>query len=615
MAKDGIECGLSVYQYDSTLQKDVLLYSDSVRLVKDMASSGFLVAFSTEICVTEVDSSQSAFTVHVVTLGPPGNTYSKNFTVEYGLPASIRGISGKGASQYRLVITPLRRVDIDTSDCAFGHREDDTFRFDPTANMDIYFVPNSLGDFYWESIKDLFEQHYRLFKSLFDLNLPGKYNIYLCPCPVRSVIWDDRFGMAVDPTRSTAYAVYGKYVNSADPFLVSHVALLRTFGYTPAFLSEGWANYTSFAVFDMKQILKGDSALLLSQLFDTYQYFRADPQVADRTSATFVKYLIDQYTLSRFKTLYKLADDLNLTDKIEEVYGMSIAVLETEWKNYVDTVTIPLKYYSVYADQAEQMLNYPLMLKYAQAFVEQSPTVDDSLVGLQLLRRAHFFTGDYYAATEAQEALMALDTSSARNWMTLAAFKMMNGYYEEAHSDLLTALTLDSTDQRVKFNLALNYLVTGNEEKGRQTLLDVIVSLNSRKGAGGEARIMLADLLKNSKDSLDRALAITYFNEAVSMYDQQLQAHHASPTSHLWLGIAFLGLGETGNANNHLQTALFLETRPFYLGMINLWLGKAADVMKDHAVACGFYEKVLSLPSAEYHQQEAKKYLDNPYRP
>jgi len=76
-----------------------------------------------------------------------------------------------------------------------------------------------------------------------------------------------------------------------------------------------------------------------------------------------------------------------------------------------------------------------------------------------------------------------------------------------------------------------------------------------------------------------------------------------------------LGLGETGNANNHLQTALFLETRPFYLGMINLWLGKAADVMKDHAVACGFYEKVLSLPSAEYHQQEAKKYLDNPYRP
>lgn len=614
MAEDGVECALEVYQYDSTLRKDILLYSDSVQFVKDIPSSGFLVAFSTEIRVIEVDSNRSAFTVHVVTLGPPGNTYSKSFTVEYGLPAAIRGISGKRAAQYTLAITPLARVNIDTSACAFNHREKGAFRFDPTAHMDIYFVPNSLGDFYWDSIKDLLEQRYRLFKSRFNLNLPGKYNLYLCPCPVSSVIWDDRFGMAVDPTRSTAFAIYSKHANSADPFLVTYTAVLRTFGYAPAFLSEGLANYTSFAIFDMKQILQSGRVLPLSQLLDTYQYFLADPHIADRSSATFVKYLIDQYTFPHFKTLYESADDLSLAEKIEQVYGKRIAALEAEWKNYVDTVTILLEHFGLFAQQAEQMLDYLQMLKYARAFVEQSTTAKDSLWGLHLLVRAYFFTGDYYQATSAQEALMALDTGSARNWMRLAAYKMMNGYYEEARSDLLTALALDSADQMVKFNLALNSLVTGNENDGREILLDVIGNPTPRGGAGGEVRIMLADILRNSEDAVDRASAVAYYNEAIRGYQQELRVHKASPAAHLWLGVAFLGLGDTGNASNHLQTALFLETRPFYLGMINLWLGKVADVLKDRSAAQDFYGKVLSLPSAEYHQKEARMYLDNPYQ-
>jgi tetratricopeptide (TPR) repeat protein len=109
-------------------------------------------------------------------------------------------------------------------------------------------------------------------------------------------------------------------------------------------------------------------------------------------------------------------------------------------------------------------------------------------------------------------------------------------------------------------------------------------------------------------------MAITYYNEAVPMYDQQLRLYRASPTTYLWLGIAFLGLGDTNEAAEHLRTALFLESRPFYLGMINLWLGKVADALEDRAAARDFYGKVLLQPSADYHQKEARKYLDDPYR-
>ena len=125
---------------------------------------------------------------------------------------------------------------------------------------------------------------------------------------------------------------------------------------------------------------------------------------------------------------------------------------------------------------------------------------------------------------------------------------------------------------------------------------------------------MLAGILRASADKADRALATTYFNETQTFYDQQLQTHRASSTAYLWLGIAFLGLDDTGMAGDYLQTALFLETRPFYQGMTNLWLGKTADLLGDRSAARDFYGRVLSLASADYHQVEARRYLDTPYR-
>jgi hypothetical protein len=49
--------------------------------------------------------------------------------------------------------------------------------------------------------------------------------------------------------------------------------------------------------------------------------------------------------------------------------------------------------------------------------------------------------------------------------------------------------------------------------------------------------------------------------------------------------------------------------------MIYLWLGKTADVLNDRSAAQSYYERVLALPSAHYHQEEAREYLDSPYRP
>ena len=295
MAIDGVQCELNVSQLDTLTGENVLLYSDTSWFLDSLTSVGFLVSFSTEFEFTHIDTNRCEFMVHVVTLDQPVHNYSQDFQVEYGLPARIDSIVGKNNALYSLAVTPLRSSEIDTSGCSIVHTRQGDFRFDPSAYMDIYYVPNSFGDFYWNTVKGIMDERYRVFKSINNFTLPGKYAIYLCPCPIYSVIWDKRFGMMIDPTRNIAFALYNHNVNTADPFLILDASVYRNYGYAPAFVAEGLASYLTYAAFEMKQLITDGRNLPIESLLVTYNYYTADPAVSDRTSATFVKYLINEY--------------------------------------------------------------------------------------------------------------------------------------------------------------------------------------------------------------------------------------------------------------------------------------------------------------------------------
>ncbi len=613
-AVDGLECVFSVRQYDHDNGKDVLLYSDTARLVKGISAIGFLVAFSLDMEIAAVDSSGTTFMVHVVTLGQPASNYSRSFRVEYGLPARLKGIQGKGSAEYSLEILPLRRLDIDTTFCGYTHSSDEDFRFDPSAHLDIYFVPNTYGDYYWNSVKGLMEEVYRRFKELNRFTLPGKYALYLCPCAIHSVIWDRRFGMMVDPTRSAMFAVYSKSYNSTHPFLILQASILRNYGYAPAFLSEGYAGYLSLAIYEMKKLHRTGKTLPLDTFLDSYQYYQADPTLADKTSATFVRYLVDQYKIDSFLELYRIADDLNLRTSIERVYGKGIAELEREWLNYIDTVTITSRQLRYYADEAETLLEYDLLAEYSRELLPLAESRTDSITALSYLVRAMFFNGDYYAATGFQEQLLSVDSTRGSTWMSLGSYKMMNSYYEDARADLLKAKSLDSSNQLIDFNIALNHHFRGETQQAKDILIGII-TFPTPEGPQVESRIILANLLLKSKSEAERSQARDYYKEAIDMLDRTVHSHTPSASQQMWNGIAHLGLGDTGMAGDYLQTAWYLETRPFYLGMINLWLGKLADVRGEREAARQYYGTVLSSPSADYHQQEAQEYLKTPYTP
>ena len=611
-AADGIECALAVYQHDIEEDRSVLLFCDTNQFAQDISATGFLAGFSIDMEVLTVDTGRCQFNLHVVTLGPPADTYSRKFTVEYGLPARIDSIRGKNQTLFALEMTPLGQVEIDTAYCPYDHHAENVFKFDPSANADIYYLPNSLGDFYWAMVKGVLEDNYRRFAEFCHFNQPGKYNIFLCPCYMYSVIWDQRFGMAIDPTRRTAHAIFTRPANAAEPFIINHTALLKNYGYAPPFLSEGLASYFTLPVYDAREIIKSAEAPSIADLMDTYTYYTADPWAADRLVASFVSFLVDKYGLGTFRKCYDAADDLSLAATVEKTYGVDLGSLESDWKTYLDTLTISIDELQFHANLAEAMFNFPLMLRYGEGALAQATTDVDSLRSLSMLKRSYFFVGDYYRATEVQQALAELRASDAGQWMTLGAYKMMNGLYDEAYADLQHARSLDTADNLIVFNLARYHLNTGDVDKATELLMQKVNDLTLNQ-AGSESLITLANIWRQSEDTVLQARAKEYYSLAIRSLQSTLQAQTLATAVHVWLGVAYVGLGETATAQNYLEGALFLELRPFYLAMAHLWLGKIADLEGNREKALDHYSQVLALPSAAYHQAEAERYVKEPY--
>ncbi len=610
LAADAVECRLSIYELDTTSRQNVLVWADTTNFVQHIPASGFIGPFSAEIEVISADSARTNFTVQLVTLGPVANTYSKSFTVEYGLPATINNIVGKQNSQYTFTVTPTAKTTVDTSICSYDHRKEGSFTFTPAAYMDIYYVPNSLGDFYWDNVKELLDVHYRQLMTMANLTIPGKTLVYLCPCPLYSVIWDKRFGMAVDPTRNSAFAILNKEVNTADPFIVQQTQILRNFGYSAPFLSEGFAGYFSFSIYDMKKILGENRQLPLGNLMTTHEYYTAEATLADRTAASFVRFLIDQYKFDKFMKTYTAADDLNLRSVLESTYGKPVSELEKEWKTFIDTSTISADDFALHAGIAETMLNYKQMLEYSRGMLAMARKLADSLAAFNLLKRAYFFTGDYYKATETERILLKADSTSIMDWMALGSYQMMNGYYDSAFVSFNRARALDSTNELVNFNIAIYYLQKGQADQARRILTD---NLSTEKGAQaqGESRVTLANLLKDSPSKEEQQKAARMYHETINNFSQALKASGSSASLYMWIGISYLGLNDTENALNYLHTAEFLETRPFYQGMIDLWLGKAYLATHDRKSADSYLSRVMSGASADYHQREARELLEH----
>lgn len=608
-AIEAVTFSFEVSQRDSATGRDVRLYVDTADVAKGIPAVGFMAVMSIEVRLKTVDTGGVSYSVQIVTAARPAGTAARDIHSEFGLPLRLTDLKGKNGVRYTLEVRPLARKVLADSDCRVTSAAIDQFKFDPTAHTDMYYAKNTFGDYYWNLSKGLFETEYDEFNALVKFNVPGKYAIYLCPCPVVSIIWDDRFGQVIDPTRGTAHVLLAPNFNSADPFVLLVLAVYRQYGYAPAFLVDGFANVGSAALDEVKTMQAAGQSIAVAPLLDSYRYFSSDPRQSDAISAAFIKYLIATYSLDRFLSLYARADDLNLKASIESTYGKPVADLEAGFREWVKTIKVSLMQYEYCSNRAEAMFDYAGQKQFAIKMKPLMVTKMDSARTLAALSRAAFNTGDYYTATDAQRGYLAIDPSSP-GWIALCGYQMMNGLYDSARADLRRAAARDSAEILLRMNLGLCELFTGDTVKAKEILLSV-----ASVGESGsvEAKIILGHLYLRSRERTEQAKAIPMFQAAVAALQSRMASHQVNPSEQMWLGIAFLGLDDQSNALSALQLADFLETRPFYRGMIALWLGKAADLRGERDVAIRHYNSALSGASAHYTQVEARLYRDKAY--
>jgi len=611
--EEGIRFELIVRQKPAGMDKHFEITRDTVEVVQGGRQYCFLVNFGLDIELVDFDTSFVEFTAHLVTVGKTPHTDAERFRIEYNLPGRLENIPGKNGSYYQLLISPRERVAINTA-CPIRVDSAGQFATEPSAYFDIYYVPGTLGDFRWTAVKAYLEVEYQYFRQLFHFESPGKLKYYLCPCPLDEIRWDKRFGYAIDPGRLQVFALYSPEFISSEAILTNMTRLMRQWGYAPPILVEGLAGQFEFIPYESKKLLRENKFPPLKTLLTTSGYYKADAESAELAAASFVKYLLETYTLGKFQQLYELSDDLTLPLYFEEIYGQPLDSLEQGWRQYIDTVGLRRTMFEHYSRRAGALYKMDKQLEYFEAMTEYDKTRGDSIATGNDLSLAYYHAGRYYDAEKGYLKLLEIDSSRALYWQIIGNLRLINGDYDRALTALEKAFLSDSV-------FATSYLLTARirairgDTAAAIKLAEEYYPRESSTPGKIEFLLFLGSLYGEPGENYDSVKARRCNADALA-WTKEVLAKAPTDASYLFrAGQALSGLGEYAEAERMLQGALYLETRAYHLGYITLELGRLYDAVGKRDLALEYYQNCLVRPAAVWHHDLCRRYLDEPYRP
>jgi hypothetical protein len=610
---NGVEFELIVRQQPEVIDKYFEITRDTIKVVDGLRQFTQLVNMGIDIEIENVDTQFVEFTCQLVTFGPKPYNFAKRYRIEYNLPARISNIPGKDNSIYQLLISPRKTIEIDTLSCPYKPIAGGDFAMDPSANFDIYFIKNSLGDFHWNSIKNYLEADYNLFKTKFDISTSSKMSLFLCPCASPVVNWDKRFGYAIDPGRANIYTIYSHDFVSTDAILPNMLRLEQLWGYAPPFLVEGIAGYFGFTQYRIK-ILKADSGIpSIKTILTTAGYYAEDPIAAEIAAASFAKYLINIYGTGKIEQLYKQSDDLTLLKNMEKIYGSPIDALESDWLAEVDTITFTRQMFNHFAGRANAINNIKEQLEYLEEMPKYDLYRSDTIDTHTKLASTYYQIGEYNKALKEYEFLQTYDTAKAINWQIIGNLFLINSELDSAWVAFDSVYAMDSGYVAARLQQA-KILAMRGDTAGAIKLAEDNIEKTKSAPSRIEFDLLLGKLYKNDGMYRDSAKADKYFNEAAALSSNMMTQYPDDPVYKLRLGLAYFGLDKYHDAIQYLELARFIEQRAYNMGRILVNLGELYDVTGDHDKAIEYYQACLDNNSAEYHRELCRQYIVKPYK-
>lgn len=565
---------------------------------------GFMAANFTLDLTAQAKKKTADLSFHLTTLGPEVASRDGRALLDSGQVLAVPGIPGKGGSRYELKITYQGSIPKKT---ACSH-EDFTWNNDPSPHFYFWFVRNTWGDFHWNLLRDRVEDRTDSLTRLFHLSTSQKLDYYFAPCPLSDWLWDGRFYFSLEPARRRAVSVYGREANSFSPWVPNLLLFYVAWGHAPAPLAEGAAAYFDYPHYFAQQYLKEGKLDSVSRFLTTYRYRRLPPERALMEAASFVRFLSERYSPGLFEKLYRSATDLTLRQDLARLFGKPVDSLEAEWRRHLSD------------------------------FQPEPGT-------LRALAQEDFWNYRFLDALELYRRALALDPSPGPADYEDCATQFYNlGEYDSALFFYQKAMDADSGSWRLPYVVANFYQLLDDSARARERyrrILDIDSSVADglvrqgthcfESGQFARAESLYREALRKKirpEDLAELNLNLGYItqrlkkdpkkgnellNTAWGFYRQARAAAPGLPYPYWRLGELFMYKNFPDSAEASLKFALYLETRPYYLGKILVRLGNLYDLLGRRREAEESYREVLNLAAAPLEHRRARAYLQKPF--
>jgi hypothetical protein len=579
---------------------------DTILLIKGRAIEAFSGNLSLEIEYIGNSDSLAEINITQISLPPYGITKQEKIKSPLQVPYIVDSVLAKKKSVYRALFTALQ-YDSLTVTCQYDHTRVDDFYFDPSGDFDLYFVPNSLGDFHWNKIRDYLEYELDNFYKVFNFTQPGKSNYYLYPCPTPFYANYKGNDFGIHPAKNKVFQQYSHITNHIPIEAINLVKLYRYWGYSPRVLAEGAAGIADFHMFYCR-IYKNEEGLYpLEKMLITSDYDSLpDHHKARMQAISFVSYLLNTIGFDRFRKLYIETTDLSLENDLREFTGKSSDELEMDWHKYVDTVSYPKGMYHYYAEREMGQRNITEAIYLYETALESDPS--DSAY-LKYLFNTYYTAGYYSQAAESLRKILAL-YSGDNYYLPLANMSLASGQTDTALFYYRLAEKVDSSNEIIPYKLGQIAFYQGDYEaagKYFRKLAEGAESIPLR--IDSHIYLGLMDKFENRPEAAD-----SHFIKSLNNSKRLISQFPDNPLYNLRAGEATLYLNELDAAREYLTLAEFTELRPYYLGRVLLAFGKLNDLQNSREIAKQYYQRVLDISSSFQDKSEAEKYLAKPYK-
>ena len=627
-------------QPDSTRSEWVDIDFGELTLRPGMAGSAFVGDAGITVVIATAGRQQLLIDFTLTTLPPAATVVTRQLVLDRGRHLEIAGLRYEIRYKARVVVSfhpydgelecdfgssvGARTVDEFVSDIplhgapstvgdSLAEYDDRMWYVDPSAHFEVYFIPNTLGDFGWNGVRDFLEKEFQQFDNAFHLNRAQRVHFFISPCRVPEIAWIPHRNWAIFPTTFKAFGLYNRDHRDISGVPTNLNYFYRYLGYAPLCLAEGAARGFEYDHYYAKK-LKWQGHLPRPSRWWSNILYKSYPDSGLYIAAgSFVNFLIATRGQAEFFRLYTMANDLNRETVFPSVYGESMREIEDEWLKYVDTVRVHPHIARYFASRAQAMGSNDEAIELLEVVIDiDTADVSKEKDDLSLL---YFIGGEYDKAVDVILTMNDRYRNAGRVRQMGSVALFFGGRIDSARTAFGDLLADEKVSEQVR---SAAYLILGWLEKteGNFDVADSLFSIPEPRTRGtmlDHIEIALHRGQMRRAEGKD-AEADSLFRLALQVTLGVLQSRPGGGDLYLRIGEAYVGLGHADTALIYLDVAEFLEQRPYYVGRLLNALGNAHDLLNMRDFALEFYREALETPTSYPARADARKYLQRPYR-